>query len=172
MDPDVLDPLLQHNRILSSILRLGDLPPEPALRLALVTCMDARIDPRRLLSVKEGDIHHLRNAGGSVTEDTIRSLIVSQRLLGTRSVMLIHHTGCGMMTFTDQQLEAQIETETGSRPPMPLGAFRDLETDLRESMDRLRACPYLPHRDDIRGFVLDLTSGRLREVTIGSDQTV
>jgi carbonic anhydrase len=172
MDPDPLDPLLQHNRILSSILGLGVLPPEPALRLALVTCMDPRIDPRRLLGVKEGDVHHLRNAGGSVTDDTIRSLIVSQRLLGTRSVMLVHHTGCGMMTFTDEQLDAQIEIETGSRPAMPFGAFSDPEADLRESMYRLRACPYLPHRDDMRGFVLDMASGRLREVTIGSQQTV
>ena len=172
MNADRLDPLLQHNRILSSILGLGAMPPEPALRLALVTCMDPRIDPRRLLGVKEGDVHHLRNAGGSVTDDTIRSLIVSQRLLGTRSVMLVHHTGCGMTTFTDEQLEAQIESETGSRPPMPLGAFSDPETDLRQSMQRLRASPYLPHREDIRGFVLDMASGRLREVTIASDQTV
>jgi carbonic anhydrase len=139
---DPFTAVLEHNRIIGTVLGLHQLPPEPALRLAVVTCMDARIDLRRVLGVKEGDVHHLRNAGGTVTDDTIRSLVVSQRRLGTRSVMLIHHTGCGMLGFRDADTEA--ETETGSRMPFAPGAFADLETDLRQSMERLHATPTCP----------------------------
>jgi carbonic anhydrase len=141
------------------------LPPAPALRLAIVTCMDARLETGALLGLEEGDAHVIRNAGGVVTDDVIRSLTISQRLLGTREIMLIHHTDCGMATFTDEDLKDEIERETGTRPPFAMKAFSDLEANLRQSIEQVKASPFIPHRDRVRGFVYEVESGRLREVT-------
>ena len=140
------------------------IPTPPRLGLAIVTCMDARIDPVRLFGLKPGDAHVLRNAGGVVTDDVIRSLMLSQRLLGTRAVMLIHHTRCGAHGLAEESLKAQLQTEVGMRPPFALEAFADLDADVRQSMARIRHSPFLPHRDAVRGFVLDVDDGRLREV--------
>ena len=136
----------------------------PARRLAIVACMDARLDTFRALGLQPGDAHVIRNAGGVVTDDVIRSLVISQRLLGTREIMLIHHTDCGMQTFTDDELKDAIETDTGRRPPFAFEPFTDLEQDVRASIARLQASPYLPHRDRIRGFIYDCPTGRLNEV--------
>jgi carbonic anhydrase len=126
--------------------------------------MDARLDVYGALGLQEGDAHVIRNAGGVVTEDVIRSLLISQRLLGTREVMVIHHTNCGMLTFSDDSLKRQIEADTGLRPPFALEAFPDLEADVRQSIARIEASPFVPHRDQVRGFVYDVGSGQLREV--------
>lgn len=137
---------------------------EPARRLVVVTCMDARIDPLRAFGLQLGEAHVLRNAGGVVTEDTLRSLLVSQRLLGTRQVMVVHHSGCGMLSVRDEELADEVAQETGARPPMPLGGMRDLDESVRQSVRRVRDCPYLPHRDAVSGHVLDIESGALRDV--------
>jgi carbonic anhydrase len=127
--------------------------------------MDARLDVHALLGIAEGDCHVIRNAGGVVSDDAIRSLAISQRLLGTEEVVLIHHTDCGMLTFTDDEFKAAIESDTGIRPPWAAEAFPDLEGDVRQSVARVKASPFLPHRDAVRGFVYDVSSGRLREVS-------
>ena len=126
--------------------------------------MDARLDVYRVLGLEPGDAHVIRNAGGAVTDDAIRSLVISQRLLGTREIMLIHHTDCGMQTFTDDELKGAIEADTGLRPPFAFEAFGDLEQDVRQSIARIQASPFIPHRDRVRGFVYDCASGRLSEV--------
>ena len=143
----------------------ADLAMPPARQTAVVACMDARVNPYGVLGLSEGDAHVIRNAGGVITEDVIRSLAISQRLLGTREIILIHHTDCGMLTFTDDQVKAQIEADTGIRPPFALEAFPDPEQDVRQSIARLAASPFLPHKDQVRGFVYDVKSGRLNEVT-------
>jgi carbonic anhydrase len=137
----------------------------PARRVAIVACMDARLCLEKLLDLRPGDVHVMRNAGGIVTDDMLRSLTLSQRLLGTSEVMLVHHTDCGMATFRDDELAARIAEEVGSPPPFRLGAFRDVEEDLRSSMAAVRACPYLPHRDEVRGFLYEVETGDLREVS-------
>ncbi len=142
----------------------GGLPAPPATGVAVVTCMDARLDPNRLLGLSEGDAHVIRNAGGVVSEDVIRSLTISQRLLGTTEIMLIHHTGCGMLTFGDDEVKAQIEAETGLRPPFALEAFPHLDADVLQSIARVRASPYIPHKESVRGFVYQVEDGRLREI--------
>jgi carbonic anhydrase len=142
----------------------GDLPMPPARQVAVVACMDARLNPYGLLGLAEGDAHVIRNAGGVVTDDVVRSLLISQRLLGTREVILIHHTDCGMLTFRDDEVKAQVEADTGVRPPFALEAFGDLEADLRQSVARLRASPFLPHLDRVRAFAYEVETGRLREV--------
>lgn len=134
------------------------------LRVAVVACMDARLDPREVLGLKHGEAHVIRNAGGIVTDDVIRSLTISQRLLGTREIVLVHHTDCGMQTFADNDLKDAIEQETGTRPPFTMGAFTNLEDSVRESIARLEASPFLTHKDAIRGFVYDVETGGLREV--------
>lgn len=159
-----INALLQNARAYAAGFRKGDLPARPAKGLAIVTCMDARIDVHRILGLAEGDAHVIRNAGGVVTEDVIRSLVISQRLLGTREIMLIQHTDCGMLTFRDDDLKDRIEAEVGIRPPFAFEAFRDLEENIRQSIRRLRASPFLPHKDGIRGFVFDVRTGQLREV--------
>jgi len=159
-----IDDLLRNHEAYAASFRLGDLPARPSRSLAVVTCMDARIDVHRLLGLREGEAHILRNAGGVVTDDVLRSLIISQRLLGTREIMLILHTECGMLTFRDDELRAQIQAETGIRPPFAFEAFRDLEEEVRQSLRRLRSCPFLPHRESVRGFIYDVRTGRLREV--------
>ena len=142
----------------------GDVPLVPAGKAAVVACMDARIDTGRVLGIEEGDAHVIRNAGGVVTDDVIRSLVISQRLLGTEEIILVHHTDCGMLTFRDDDVKASIEADTGLRPPFALEAFPDLEEDVRQSIRRVEACPYLPVRDKVRGFVYDVKTGRLSEV--------
>ena len=142
----------------------GGTPMPPAKKVAIVACMDARIETGRLLGLEEGDAHVIRNAGGVVTEDVIRSLAISQRLLGTTEIVLIHHTDCGMLTFKDDGLKDQIEEDTGLRPPFALEAFSDLEEDVRQSIRRIQASPFVPRKDKIRGFVYDVESGRLNEV--------
>ena|ERR1051326_7361282 len=143
----------------------GGLPMPPGKQAAVVACMDARLNPYGILGLSEGDAHVIRNAGGVVTEDVIRSLAISQRLLGTREIILIHHTDCGMLTFTDDQVKAQIEADTGIRPPFALEAFPDLEKDVRQSIARIAASPFIQHKDQVRGFVYDVKTGKLNEVT-------
>jgi carbonic anhydrase len=137
----------------------------PALGLAVVACMDARLDVAAVLGLAVGDAHVIRNAGGSVTDDVIRSLAISQRLLGTREIILIHHSRCGMLTFTDEEFRERLRAETGTEPSWAAGAFTDLDADVRESIARIKASPFLPHTDAVRGFVLDVDTGLLREVT-------
>jgi carbonic anhydrase len=143
----------------------GELPAPPARKVAVVTCMDARINVYAVLGLAEGDAHVIRNAGGAVTDDTIRSLAISQRLLGTEEVVLIHHTGCGMLTFSDDDFKASIEQDTGIRPPWAAEAFGDLDRDVRQSIARVTASPFIPHKDSVRGFVYEVESGGLREVS-------
>jgi carbonic anhydrase len=143
----------------------GDLPLPPAKRVAIVACMDARLNPYGLLGLREGDAHVIRNAGGVITDDEIRSLSISQRLLGTEEIMLIHHTDCGMLTFGDDEFRRQLQDETGIKPEWPAEAFRDLEEDVRQSIGRIKASPFIPKKDKIRGFVYDVHTGRVGEVT-------
>jgi len=140
------------------------LETRPSRGLAIVACMDARIDVLAALGLGPGEAHVLRNAGGVITDDVIRSLAISQRKLGTREVMLIHHTDCGMETISDEGFATELEEETGFAPEFPIHAFTDAEADVRESVLRLRRSPFLPHRDAVRGFVYDVTDGRLREI--------
>ena len=142
-----------------------DLPMPPARKVAIVACMDARLNPYGLLGLAEGDAHVIRNAGGAVTPDVIRSLAISQRLLGTEEVVLIHHTGCGMLTFRDDEFRDAIERDTGIRPDWPAESFTDLEQDVRQSVARIKASPFIPHTDAVRGFVYEVETGRLREVS-------
>jgi carbonic anhydrase len=142
----------------------GDLPAAPANHLAVVACMDARLNVYALLGLQEGEAHVIRNAGGVVTDDVIRSLAISQRLLGTREIMLIHHTGCGMLTFTDDDFTSSIQADTGVKPAWAAEAFPDLDEDVRQSIARITASPFVPHKDNVRGFVFDISSGALREV--------
>jgi len=160
----VTDPLIEDHGRRAAPSPQASVPGRPAQRLAVVACMDARLDPLAILGLHEGDAHVIRNAGGVVTDDVIRSLLISQRLLGTEEIILIHHTDCGMLTFSDDQLKAQIRAETGLEPPFALEAFADLEDDLRQGIGRLRASPFIPTRDRIRGFVYEVETGRLRGV--------
>ena len=143
----------------------ADVPLRPAGKAAVVTCMDARIETGRLLGLEEGDAHVIRNAGGVVTDDVLRSLVISQRLLGTEEILVIHHTECGMATFRDDDVKAAIEADTGLRPAFALEAFPDAEEDVRQSIRRIRACPFLPVRDKVHGFLYDVKTGRLNQVT-------
>jgi carbonic anhydrase len=161
----VTDELLRNNADFASSFSKGDLPMPPGKHLAVVACMDARLNVYALLGLEEGQAHVIRNAGGVVTEDVIRSLAISQRLLGTNEVILVHHTDCGMLTFTDDQVKADIEADVGFRPHFALEAFSDLERDIRQSIARIKASPFVPHKDSIRGFVYDVRTGALQEVT-------
>ena len=160
-----IDTYLSRNAEYASAFARVDLPIPPSQEIAVVTCMDARLETGALLGLVEGEAHVIRNAGGVVTEDVIRSLAISQRLLGTREIMLIHHTDCGMQKFTDEGLKDAIESDTGARPPFAMEAFTDLEGNVRESIARIQASPFVPHTDQVRGFVFEVESGRLREVT-------
>src|ERR1700730_16472381 len=142
----------------------GTLPMPPAKHIAVVACMDARLNPYGLLGLSEGDAHVIRNAGGVVSDDVVRSLAISQRLLGTEEVILIHHTDCGMLTFKDDDVKAQIEADTGIRPAFALEAFGDPEQDVRQSIARIEASPFIPNKASVRGFVYDVRTGRLNEV--------
>lgn len=157
-----IDALLAHNVAYSSGMEGGDLPAAPAKQLAIVACMDARIDVYRILGLQPGDAHVIRNAGGSVTEDVLRSLVVSQHALGTREVLLIHHTECGMLELDENELKAQIEQSAGAAPPFDLESFPDLAENLRLSVERIEGSPFL-HCDAVRGFVYDVRTGRLHE---------
>ncbi len=143
----------------------GPLPLPPQAGLAVVACMDARLNVYAILGLGDGQAHVIRNAGGVVTDDAIRSLTISQRLLGTKEIILIHHTDCGMLTFTDDDFKADIQADTGIKPVWAAEAFRDLDTDVRQSIARIKASPFVPHKDAIRGFVFDVATGRLREVS-------
>jgi carbonic anhydrase len=158
----VADELVLNNERYAAEFDKGDLPLPPSKQLVVIACMDARLDVYGMLGLHEGEAHVIRNAGGVVTDDVIRSLIISQRLLGTREIVLVHHTGCGMLTFSDDDLKGQIEAEVGIRPPFALEAFPDLEADVRQSIARIKASPFVPHKDSVLGFVYDVKTGRLR----------
>ena len=158
------DDVLANNEPYARSFSKGDLPLPPGRKLAVLACMDARLDPARILGLEEGDAHVIRNAGGVVSDDAIRSLAISQNLLGTEEIVLIHHTDCGMLTFTDDEFAAKLEEETGSRPEWTAHAFRDLDEDVRDSIERIRANPFVPRTDKVRGFVYEVETGRLREV--------
>jgi carbonic anhydrase len=158
------DDLLRNNARYAEGFKKGDLPIPPGKQIAIVACMDARLDIGRMLGLEEGDAHVIRNAGGVVSDDVIRSLAISQRLLGTREIALIHHTDCGMLTFQDADLKEAIRAETGIRPPFAIETFPDADEDVQQSMARIQASPFVPHKDQIRGFVFEVETGRLREV--------
>ena len=159
------DDALKNNEQYAESFDKGSLPLPPALHMAVVACMDARLDTHKLLGLEEGDAHVIRNAGGVVSDDVLRSLVISQRLLGTREVVLIHHTDCGMLTFRDDDVKDAILEDTGLRPSFSLEAFGDLEQDVRQSIGRIQANPFVPVKDQIRGFVYDCETGRLNEVS-------
>jgi carbonic anhydrase len=160
-----IDELVANNEAYAAGFDKADLPMPPARKLAIIACMDARVSPFALLGLTEGDAHVIRNAGGVVGDDAIRSLAISQRLLGTEEIMLIHHTGCGMLTFNDDDFKRQIEEDTGIKPQWAAEAFSDLDQDVRQSLARIKASPFIPHKDHVRGFVYEVETGRLREVT-------
>jgi carbonic anhydrase len=143
----------------------GDLPPAPTKKVAVLTCMDARIDPAALLGLSEGDAHVIRNAGGVVSDDAIRSLAVSQVLLGTREVILIQHTGCGMLAYSEEELTAKLEAEAGERPEWPVHAIADLEQGVRDGVAKIESSPFILHRGSVRGFVYEVETGSLRELS-------
>jgi carbonic anhydrase len=159
------DELLRNAEAYAASFDKRELPLPPAKKVAVVACMDARIVPSRLLGIHEGDAHVIRNAGGVITDDEIRSLAISQRLLGTEEIILIHHTDCGMLTFTDDDFKKAIEDDTGIRPTWSAEAFSDLDGDVRQSIARIKASPFIPRKDSVRGFVYDVEDGSLREVT-------
>ena len=159
------DDLLERNARYAEAFDLGSLPIPPARGLAVVACMDARLDVHALLGLELGDAHVIRNAGGVVSEDAIRSLVISQRLLGTSEIILIHHTDCGMLTFRDDDVKDRIEADTGLRPSFALEAFGDLEGDVRQSVARIQSSPFIPRTEQVRGFVYDCSTGRLNEVS-------
>jgi carbonic anhydrase len=160
----VTNELLENNQRYAEQFEKGSLPLPPAKGVAVVACMDARLHVSKLLGLTEGDAHIIRNAGGVVTDDEIRSLAISQRLLGTREIILIHHTDCGMLTFKDDDFRHQIEEETGVRPEWAAEAFSDLDSDVRQNIARIKASPFIPHKDSVRGFVYEVETGRMREV--------
>src|SRR4249919_1814481 len=144
----------------------GPLPLPPAKQLAVVACMDARLDVYSILGLEPGESHVIRNAGGVVTDDEIRSLAISQRLLGTEEIILIHHTDCGMLTFTDDEFKKSIQDETGIKPEWAAESFNDLDEDVRQSVNRIKASPFIPKKDSVRGFVFDVATGKLNEVSV------
>src|SRR5205807_6368274 len=159
------DELLKNNEPFAEGFDKGGLPLPPAKKVAVVACMDARVNPYPILGLELGDAHVIRNAGGVVTDDEIRSLSISQRLLGTEEIILIHHTDCGMLTFSDDDFRRQVQQETGVKPEWAAEAFDDLEEDVRQSIARIKASPFIPKKDKVRGFVYEVESGQLREVT-------
>ncbi|MDX6511573.1 MAG: carbonic anhydrase [Gaiellaceae bacterium] len=161
----VTDELLRNAERYAADFDLGDLPLPPAKRVAVLACMDARLNPYGLLGLSEGDAHVISNAGGVVTDDEIRSLSISQRLLGTEEIILIHHTDCGMLTFGDDEFKRQIQTETGIKPEWAVESFDDLDEDVRQSIARIKASPFIPKKEHVRGFVYDVKTGKLDEVT-------
>jgi len=158
------DELLQNAERYAEGFDQGDLPMPPGRKVAVLACMDARLNPYGILGLREGDAQVIRNAGGVVSDDVIRSLAISQNLLGTEEIILIHHTDCGMLTFTDDELAERLERETGQRPQWRAHAFSDLEQDVREGIERIKSSPFIPRTDSVRGFVYEVETGRLREV--------
>src|SRR3954464_14717544 len=158
------DDLLKNNEGFAEGFDKGDLPLPPAKKLAVIACMDARVNPYPILGLELGDAHVIRNAGGVVTDDEIRSLAISQRLLGTEEVILMHHTDCGMLTFSDEDFRRSLQEEVGIKPHWSTEAFGDLEEDVRQSIARIKASPFIPHKDHVRGFVYEVETGHLREV--------
>jgi carbonic anhydrase len=158
------DELLRNNESYAKSFTKGDLALPPAKRVAVLACMDARLDVHKILGLHEGEAHVIRNAGGVATDDAIRSLTISQRLLGTNEIVLIHHTDCGMLTFKDDDVKKKIEDEVGIRPAFALEAFDSLESDVKQSIARIEASPFIPNKSSVRGFVYDVKSGRLNEV--------
>ena len=161
----VTDGLLRNAERYAETFDRGGLPLPPAKRVAVLACMDARLNPYGLLGLSEGDAHVIRNAGGVVTDDEIRSLSISQRLLGTEEIILIHHTDCGMLTFTDDEFRRQVQEDTGVKPEWAAEAFDDLEEDVRQSMARIKNSPFIPKKEQLRGFIYDVKTGRLSEVS-------
>ncbi|CAN5262370.1 carbonic anhydrase [soil metagenome] len=159
------DELLENNAGYATGFDKGDLPLPPAKKVAVRACMDARLDTAKVLGLAEGDAHVIRNAGGVVYKDALRSLVISQRLLGTEEIILIHHTDCGMLTFTDDEVKDAIVADTGLRPRFALEAFGDADEDVRQSVARIAADPFVVHKERVRGFVYEVETGRLREVT-------
>ena len=159
------DELLRNAQAYADSFNKGDLPLPPAKKVAVLACMDARLNPYGILGLQEGDAHVIRNAGGVVTDDEIRSLAISQRLLGTEEIILIHHTDCGMLTFSDDEFKRSIQDEVGIKPEWAAEAFGDLDEDVRQSVARIMASAFIPRKDSIRGFVYEVETGRLREVT-------
>ena len=162
----VTDELLQNAERYAAAYDKGDLPLPPAKRVAVLACMDARLNPYGLLGLAEGDAHVIRNAGGVITADQLRSLAISQRLLGTTEIILIHHTDCGMVTFTDDGFRADVQLAVGIKPPWAAEAFTDVEEDVRQSIRRILADPFIPQKDSVRGFVFDVATGKLNEVSV------
>jgi carbonic anhydrase len=160
----VTDSLLRNNEQFARSFKKGDLPMPPGKHLAVLACMDARLDVHNILGLQEGDAHIIRNAGGVATDDAIRSLVISQRLLGTNEIVLIHHTDCGMVTFKDDEVKGAIEKEVGIRPQFALEAFADAESDVKQSIARIKASPFIPNKSSVRGFIYDVKTGRLSEV--------
>ncbi|MGD0980083.1 MAG: carbonic anhydrase [Solirubrobacteraceae bacterium] len=165
---DVIDELIANNAGFAASLPARHLDVRPSRQLAVVTCMDSRLDVFAALALRDGEAHILRNAGGVVTDDVIRSLAVSQRRLGTRAVMLIHHTDCGMQALTDDGFRAELQQATGVAPAFAIESFVDVDSDVRQSIMRVRRSPFLPHTDNVRGFVYDVDSHRLREVEVAA----
>ena len=159
------DELLRNAESYAASFDKGDLPIPPARKLAVLACMDARLNPYALLGLQEGDAHIIRNAGGVVTDDEIRSLAISQRKLGTEEIILVHHTDCGMLTFTDDAFKRSVQDDVGIKPEWAAEAFEDLDEDVRQSVARIKASPFIPRKDSVRGFVYEVENGRLREVT-------
>jgi len=161
----VIDELLKNNEAYAEAFDKGDLPMPPGKHIAVVTCMDARLSPYVMLGLQEGDAHVIRNAGGVITDDEIRSLVISQRLLGTQEVMLIQHTDCGMLTFSDDEVKQQIQDDVGIKPHFALESFSDLDDNVHQSIARIKSSPFIPNKESVRGFVYEVETGRLREVT-------
>jgi carbonic anhydrase len=164
-----IDELLSNNRAFAASLPARHLDVHPSRRLAVVTCMDSRLNVFAALGLGDGEAHVLRNAGGVITDDVIRSLAVSQRRLGTREVMLIHHTDCGMQTLSDDGFRAELQQATGVAPAWAIESFTDVDADVRQSILRVRRSPFLPHRERVRGFVYDVDTHRLHEVHVAED---
>jgi carbonic anhydrase len=158
------DDVLRNAEQYASSFDKGDLPVPPGRKLAVVACMDARLIPTKVLGLQEGDAHVIRNAGGVITDDTIRSLAISQHKLGTEEIILIHHTDCGMLTFRDDDFREQLQDDTGLKPSWAAESFTDLDRDLRQSIERIRSSPFIPNKN-VRGFVYEVETGKLREVT-------
>jgi carbonic anhydrase len=160
----VTDELITNSAAYAASFDKGGLPMPPGKQVAVLACMDARLNPYGILGLEEGDAHVIRNAGGVVTDDEIRSLAISQRLLGTKEIILIHHTDCGMLTFTDDAFKRQIQDDTGIKPEWAAESFTDVDEDVRQSIARINASPFIPHKDSVRGFVYEVETGKLREV--------
>jgi carbonic anhydrase len=167
---DVIDALVANNRAFAAALSDQHLDVRPTLRLAIVTCMDSRLDVFAALGLRNGEAHVLRNAGGVITDDVIRSLAVSQRRLGTREIMLIHHTDCGMQALTDDGFRAELQQATGIAPAFAIESFTDVDADVRQSILRIRRSAFVPHRDAVRGFVYDVDTHLLREISADDDR--